>query len=174
MPGKNVFYGASVTSRSLPEANDIIRRAKHLSLFLNQQGYQCHPSVVMDSHLYRDSPNSVQGIPEKYTKLATSEQVDEMTLRRLSGNTPLKGELASFYWGVDSLKEAVFCLWDLTFPSTGAGFELATALAMEKKCLCFSEGSPISSTVNGNPSPLLITAQYDEKFEQQLLSFIAS
>ncbi len=174
MDKKQVFYGASVTSRSQEQAKDIIRRARRITEFFDKHGYQCLSDVVLDADMHAKSVDRVKGIPEQFVHLSSQELLDKLAVLRLSSKNQLADELACHHWGLAALKQASFCVWDLTLPSTGAGFELATALAMNKRCFCFSEGSRVSSTISGCPSSLLTVAVYDNTIEQNLLDFLAS
>ncbi|KEI71915.1 hypothetical protein [Endozoicomonas elysicola] len=172
MKDRVVFYGASVTSRSKTQAREIIDRAIHICELLRKHGFQCHTDVVLDDKLHSRSSASITNIPEKFLKLSTEEQVNKLKSSRVSEPQELHKEVACYYWGLDSLRNAHFCLWDLTYPSTGAGFELATALTLGKKCFCFSENTRISSTVCGYPLNSLTVANYGEKFEKKLFEFL--
>lgn len=167
-----VFYDASVTSRSKTQAREIVDRAIHICELLRDYGFQCHADVVLDDKLHSRSAASITNIPEKFLKLSTEEQVNKLHPFRASDPNELHKELACYYWGLDSLRNARFCLWDLTYPSTGAGFELATALTLGKKCFCFSENTRISSTVCGYPLNSLTISNYGDGFEQHLFEFI--
>ncbi len=167
-----VFYGASVTSRSKSQAREIVDRAIHICGLLRSYGFQCHADVVLDDKLHSHSSASISSIPEKFLKLSTQEQVQKLHAFRVSPSQELHKEIACYYWGLDSLRNARFCLWDLTYPSTGAGFELATALTLGKKCFCFSQNTRISSTVCGYPLNSLTVAHYGDEFESKLFDFI--
>ena len=167
-----VFYGASVTSRSKSQAREIVDRAIHICGLLRNHGFQCHADVVLDDKLHSHSSASISNIPEKFLRLSTQEQVQKLHAFRVSPTLELHKEIACYYWGLDSLRNAHFCLWDLTYPSTGAGFELATALTLGKKCFCFSQSTRMSSTVCGYPLNSLTLAHYGDEFESKLFTFI--
>ncbi|WP_330925119.1 hypothetical protein [Candidatus Sororendozoicomonas aggregata] len=171
MAATTVFYGASVTSRTQAQAKGIVQRAAYISSFLEKYGYQCLTDVVLDAELFSENAIKSSEIPDKYLKLCSPELLDSLTDLRIANSDTLKNDLACHLWGRDVMKSAGFCIWDLTLPSTGAGFEIASALAMNKKCFCFSDNTPVSSTISGCPSPLLRIASYGDNIGQLLLDF---
>ncbi len=110
MKDRVVFYGASITSRSKTQAREIIDRAIHICELLRKHGFQCHADVVLDDKLYSRSSASITNIPEKFLKLSTEEQVNKLKSFRVSEPQELHKEVACYYWGLDSLRNAHFCL----------------------------------------------------------------
>ncbi|WP_263081709.1 hypothetical protein [Endozoicomonas sp. Mp262] len=173
MDTRPVFYGASVTSRSEAQALAIVDRARVISKILERQGYQCQPEVVCDARLHCQSDARVNNIPTRFQRQVSPGDINRFRPYRLQGKDPLENEVACHLWGLEAIRNACFCIWDLTCPSSGSGFEIATALSMQKKCFCFSEGEAVSSTLNGCPSSLLHIVTYDQAIERHLLDFLA-
>ena len=171
MKTRTVFYGATVTNRSRDQLEGIVRRARYMSALLGRHGYQCLADVVLNTNLHAFVDINKGKIPDKYLQLCTPAMLKELAPLRMVRQETLKNQVACHYWGLEAIGETDFGIWDLTHPSTGAGFEITTALALKKKCFCFAEETAISSTISGYPSPLLKVSPYDDSIAEQLLSF---
>ena len=173
---KIAFYGGSISSRSAEEAKMMHSRFQLIQEIMLTKGYVCSGEVVSDVSISVGTLSLKTVLPKRFLEQGR-DQSSSLTKRRVttSDTMPLEQQVACHIWSVDELEKADICLWDLTRSSTGCGFEIALALAMKKPCFGFSENRNMSVMLNGCPSSLLMTVQYDKvNITQDLEQFLLS
>ena len=173
---KIAFYGGSISSRSVEEAKMMHSRFQLIQEILLGKGYVCSGEVVSDVSISVGTRSLKAVLPKRFLEQGRDHSVSLAKKRVVTSDTmPLEQQVACHIWSVDELEKADICLWDLTRSSTGCGFEIALALAMKKPCFCFSENRNVSAMLNGCPSSLLMTVQYDKVYvTQDLEQFLLS
>lgn len=168
---KYIFLGASIRGRNADEAQRTAEMIKKICTVLNRLNFN-YDSELLDNAAINRKDFTKFKPPAKY--LAMSEALIKSVSALRPSNNPevIRHDIACHRWSLDLIKKASACIWTLARSNLGTGYEIATALSMEKHCLVIYDMETISSMIAGSTSRLLTVKKWSEDYEQIIEKFL--
>ena len=168
-----IFLGASIRGRNHEEAQGIAARVKKVCAILDQLGYDYDADMLVNVKIHKKDFVDFK-VPLKYAEMSDALINSISALRPDSDPEKIRRDVACNRWAVSLIEKASACIWDVTRSSTGTGFEIATALALEKHCLVLYDRETVSSMISGCTSRLLTVKQWaDQRYEEIIKQFLS-
>jgi hypothetical protein len=168
---KYIFLGASIRGRNPDEAKRTAEMVKKVCAVLDHLNFDYDADLLNNADINRKDFTKFKP-PTRYMEMSDALIKSVSALRPNNDPEAIRHDIACHRWSIDLIKKASACIWILARSNLGTGYEIATALSLEKHCLVLYDMDTISSMISGSTSRLLTVKKWSRDYEQVVEKFL--